>query len=140
VKWLVIALVFAAAIYGTAYVMRRPESNCANSNVSELWASDHAYKATLIKKDCNMGEALIFSVRIDAYAPPLTRAWFTPGYELDNDSYPEGVPELRWSASRQLDIAVSTRTLVGTLTRHAGDDLSVVIRYVPREPAAFPNY
>jgi hypothetical protein len=87
VKWPVIALVFAAAIYGTAYVMRLPESNCANSNVSELWASDHAYKATLIKKDCNMGEAFIFSVRVDAYAPPLTRAWFTPGYELDNDSY-----------------------------------------------------
>ena len=35
--------------------------------------------ATLIEKNFNRGETLVYSVRIDAFSPPLRSAGFVPG-------------------------------------------------------------
>jgi hypothetical protein len=134
------ALAGAVLIYVTAYLARCPEPKCETTSVSAHWAPDRAYKATLLKKSCNLDETLFYSVRIDAYSPPLERAWFVPGYELENDTYPDPAPNLRWSSPRQLEVVVATRTMAGTVTLHTGEDLTFVRTYAPREPSAFPNY
>jgi hypothetical protein len=136
----IVALLIAVGLYVTVFVARLPESNCKRTTVSELWAPDRAYKATLLKKSCNSGESLSYSIRIDAYAPPLPRAWFVPGVELEDDSYPTGDPAFQWAGPRRLEVVVSTRVLTGSLTTHVGDDLTVIRTYKPREPQAFPNY
>jgi hypothetical protein len=130
---------FAVTIYCTAYVARRPESNCEQEAVSEQWSADRAYKATVNRKSCNLGETLIYSARIDAYSTPVSQGWFVPDYELDDDEYPTTPPIIQWVSPRQLEIAVNTRTLTGSLSLHVGQDLTVVRRYIAREPAAFPN-
>jgi hypothetical protein len=130
----------AVIIYVTAYLARPPEPNCETTSVSVRWAPDKAYKATLLRKSCNHDESLFYSVRIDAYSPPLGRAWFVPGYELENDQYPEHPPIMRWSSPRQLEVVVVTRTMAGTIARHVGEDLTFARTYAPREPGAFPNY
>lgn len=42
----------------TSYCARLPESNCVTTPASEYLAPDRAYKATVLEKDCNMGEDL----------------------------------------------------------------------------------
>jgi hypothetical protein len=127
-------------IYITSFIARLPESTCKTTSESVHWTQDRAYKATLLKKSCNLGETLFYSIRIDAYSPPLKRAWFVPAYELENDDYPDRPPALQWTSPRRLEVAVSTRTTSGTITTNVGDDLTLVRIYRPREPGAFPNY
>ena len=128
------------AVYFLWYVVHLPESNCTTKSVAALWAPDRAYKATLLEKKCNLSESLFYSVRVDAYSPPLKTGWFVPGFELENDQYPTGHPQLRWATPRRLEISVATRTMTGSLVENAGDDLTVVRTYTAHDPGAFPNY
>jgi hypothetical protein len=134
-------LVLIGLLLGTAYVTsyfaRLPESNCSTSPISEAWAEDHAYKATLLEKQCNKWETIFYSVRVDAYSPPLRRAWFTIE-QVEDDERPVA-PVVRWEMRRALLIEMQTRTLSGTIQRHVGDDLTIVRRFQAREPNAFPN-
>ena len=78
---------FVLTIYVTSYVSRLPESNCTTAEISHLSSSDQAYKATLLKKGCNVGETHFFSVKIDK-SPTLTdRGWFLI-QNISQDPYP----------------------------------------------------
>jgi hypothetical protein len=133
------------------YVARLPESNCASKSIGTFWSADRAFKATLLEKDCNAGETLFYSVRIDAYSPPLHGSWFLPGYVLEGDQdWPRTVPAVRWTTPRQLEVEVNTNALAGSITSlvhtsyvvagtggriDPGDDLRVVRKYAPKHPA-----
>ena len=135
----VIFLAFGVTVYVTSYISRLPESNCSTGPISELWSEDHAYKASLLKKNCKMDETIFYSVRIDAHSPPLRHAWFTKR-EIADDEYPSGPPMVSWITPRKLEIEMRTRTLRGSLVEHVGDDLTVVRIFNASEPEAFPNY
>lgn len=123
-----------------AYCVGHPiGQNCSTSLVTESWATDRAYKIALSKKDCNSGESIFYSARIDAFSPPLRAAWFTVR-ELDDDEYPERAPALTWTGSRQIEINMPTRTLNGRLAEHAGDDLTIIRVFTASKPDAFPSY
>ena len=139
VGYLIISLFVVATLsWGLHY--GDPEEKCRTSPLEEVWSSDRAYKATLLKQSCNQDESVIYKVRLDSLGSSTTRRWFIPGYELENDEYPKEIPKLRWVKPRQLEAIVRTRTLSGTLTVHQGDDLVFIRTYAPAEPAAFPNY
>jgi hypothetical protein len=147
---IVLAVLFCAFVLrATWYVARLPESNCSSKPVAELGNEDRAFKATLIEKNCNAGETLFYSVRIDAHSPPLRNGWFIPGYELEGDeTWPRQIPTLRWVTPRQLEILVKTEMVGGTITNRVpsayvgpsginhdpSDDLFVMRKYVPAHP------
>jgi hypothetical protein len=138
------AVIFALGVtaYITAYIshwlMLGPEAYCKTSSIAESWAPDHAYKATVLKKDCNLSESVFYSIRVDSFSPPERIAWFTVR-ELENDTRPEP-PNLTWSTARQLKIMSTTKTLSGRLSEHVGDDLTIERVFSPLTPDAFPNY
>lgn len=129
----------------TAYISHRmtlgPEAYCETSSIAESWAPDRAYKATVFKKDCNLGESIFYSIRVDAFSPPERMAWFTVR-ELENDAWPAPpeLPKVTWSAARQLEIVSGTKTLGGQLSELAGDNLTIIRIFSPLTPDAFPNY
>lgn len=129
----------AVVIYITAYVARLPESNCSTKSVSEIWSEDRAYKATILLKNCNIGETLFYSVRVDARSPPLRLAWFT-NREIEDDERPSEPPKVRWQSPRALLIEMTTRTTEGTIRESVGDDLTIIRRFSAKEPRAFPNF
>jgi hypothetical protein len=134
-----LALAYMAGIRIAWYYARLPESSCVISSGLSASSSDHAFEATILEKDCNQGKSLFYSVRVDAKSPPLPRGWFVQGYGLENDAYPT-VPRLHWVSPRRLEIEVETRMLSGELTLNAGDDLTVVRKYVAAQPDARPNF
>jgi hypothetical protein len=123
-KFIVLAFAFALAIYLTSYVSRLPESNCTTGPVSSSWSSDHVYKATLLKKDCNLYETTFYSVRIDK-----PDAWFLR-IEVEEDPYPAQAsePVVKWDLHK-LEIDIPARTLFGSIERRERD-LTVVRTYV----------
>ncbi len=140
--WLKTAGVVCAVVLGgyvISFVSRLPESNCSTKQVSEVPSPDHAYKATLQLKNCNMGESLFYSVEIEARSPPAKFAWRNR-YELEDDEYPGHAPTVTWATNRRLEIVLKTLTLSGSVQVHTGDDLTVVRRYLPSAPNTFPNY
>jgi hypothetical protein len=129
------------------YVARLPDSNCTSKSVGEFWNADRAFKATLLVKNCNAGETLFYSARIDAYSPPLHGSWFLPGIQLESDQdWPRTVPVVRWTTPRQVEIDVDTDTVAGSLTRlihtpyivgadgkiDPRDDLTILRKYLPK--------
>jgi hypothetical protein len=129
------------------YVARLPESNCSSMPIGTFWNADRAFKATLLEKNCNGGETLFYSVRVDAFSPPLHGSWFIPGYELEGDNdWPRTVPTVRWTTPRQLDIEVNTASIAGSISSlvhtsyvvgsggkiDPSDDLTVVRKYFPK--------
>jgi hypothetical protein len=84
-----------------------------------------------------VGPRLFYSIRIDAYAPPIAHAWFVPGVELEDHSYPTGNPAFQWAGPRRLEVVVSTRALTGSLTTHVGDDLTLVRTIKPESVTLF---
>jgi len=112
------------------YIARLPESNCVTTPVSEYLAPDRAYKATVLEKDCNMRETFFYSVRIDAYSPPLSTAAFFR-FELESDTVEQNPPVVHWAEPRRLEVLVKTHTLAGTLTNHVGQDLILMRTYEP---------
>ncbi len=124
------ALVFALAltIYLTSYISRLPESNCTTGPVSSSWSDDHVYKATLLKKDCNLGETAFYSVRIDKPS-----AWFLR-VEIEEDPYPAQAsgPAMKWD-SHKLEIAIPAEKFTGSIEHREGD-LTVVRTYIPPKP------
>jgi len=130
-------LILAAFSLGRHYGDHEP--NCLTNPLELVWSPDRAYKATLLKQSCNQDESVTYKIRLDSLGSSASRAWFIPGYELENDKYPDTIPTLRWVKPRQLEVTVSTRTLSGSLTVHHGDDVVFIRTYVPTEPNAFPN-
>ena len=61
-KFVALVLAFSFAIYLTSYISRLPESNCTTRRVSKSWSSDRAYNATLLRKECNLGETAFMMV------------------------------------------------------------------------------
>ncbi len=138
------ALIVVAGLtaYVTHWVTLGPEQYCKTSSTAESWAPDRAYKATVFKKDCNLGESIFYSVRVDAFSPPERGAWFTtrelePGVVWPDQPQP---PDLTWSTPRQLEITMTTTTLGGRLTEHVGGSLTIVRIFDAAKPAAFPNF
>jgi hypothetical protein len=129
VVWLAVC-----AVWVIVYIARLPESNCNTTPISEYFAPDRAYKATMLEKDCNREETFFYSVRIDAYSPPLSTAAFWPGFELESDTIEQNPPVVRWAAPRRLEILVKTHAIAGTLTNHVGQDLILVRTYEPSTP------
>jgi hypothetical protein len=141
VKFCGLILLTAVGVSSSACTGQSVESNCSTATIATTWSPDRAYQASMLEKNCNMGESLFYSVRIDAKSPPLRRGWFVPGYELENDLvHPTTPPSMKWATDRRLEIDVATRTLAGSLELSSGDDLTVVRNYVPAERGAHPNY
>jgi len=131
--------VIALTAYASSYIARLPESNCHTTPVSDLWSDDRAYKATVLVKNCNLDETIFYSVRIDAYSPPLRLGWSTHEV-IESDERPFEVPTVRWKEPRTLAIEMETKTLRGSIELHVGDDLTIVRTYIAKTPEAFPNY
>jgi hypothetical protein len=119
---------FAVAIYLTAYISRLPESNCTTDPVSNAWSIDRAYEATLLKKSCNSGETVFYSVRIDK-----PDAWFLR-VEIEQIPFPDRAvqPTMTWD-SRRLEIDIPSSTLSGSIVRHE-QDLTIVRTYARPRP------
>jgi len=128
IKLVALAFTFALAIYLTSYFSRLPESNCTTGPVSSSWSSDSAYKATLLKKDCNLGETVFYSVRIDK-----PEAWFFR-VEIEEDPNPAQAsePAMRWD-SHKLEVDIPAEAFSGSIERREGD-LTVVRSYVRPKP------
>ena len=129
---------FGLTIFVTSWISRLPESNCTTSQLSQSQSPDHVYNAALLEKNCNKGETWFYSVRIEAHSPPSQFAWVST-VDLDNDDPDRNRPVLAWSGKRRLEITAKTKTLVGELAYHAADDLTVVRKFLPASPNAFPN-
>jgi hypothetical protein len=130
-RWIKLAafvFAFVLAIYLASYVSRLPEANCTTSSVSSLWSGDHVYKATLLKKDCNLGETVFYSVRVEK-----PDAWFLR-VEIEEDPYPAQAsePAVSWDLHR-LEIGIPAETFSGSIQHRVGD-LSVVRTYVSPKP------
>jgi hypothetical protein len=141
IKLLVLLSAFILTIYATSYISKLPESNCTTSPISSLWSDDRAYEATILKMDCNMSETIFYSVRIDAFSPPLREAWFTK-QEIESDEFPvpSEPPSIRWIDSRHLEITMKTKTIGGMLNEHVGHDLIITRTYIASSPSAFPIF
>src|ERR1700746_3846190 len=85
-----IALVVVAGLtaYWPHWIPLGPERYCKTSSTAESWAPDRAYKATVFKKDCNLGESIFYSVRVDAFSPPERHSFFTTR-QLEADVWPD---------------------------------------------------
>jgi hypothetical protein len=123
IKFAALVSAFALTIYLTSYISRLPESNCTTSPVSELWSSDKNYKATLLKKDCNLSETIFYSVRIDKPG-----AWFLR-VELEEDPYPAQAsePAMRWDMHK-LEIDIPAEKFSGSIEHREGN-LTIVRTY-----------
>jgi hypothetical protein len=128
IKLVALAFTFALAIYLTSYFSRLPESNCTTGPVSSSWSSDSAYKATLLRKDCNLSETVFYSVRIDKPG-----AWFLM-VEIEEDPYPAQAfePAMKWDPHK-LQIDIPAEKFSGSIERREGD-LTVVRSYVRPKP------
>jgi hypothetical protein len=127
-RWIYMVLlfvVFVLTIYITSYISRLPEANCVTKPLSAMWSSDHLYKATLLKKDCNQGETLFFSIRIDKPNTPTGGWFFVQQVEEDPDSFTP--PIIKW-VSHKLEIEIVAKTMTGSIERRIGD-LTVVRLY-----------
>jgi hypothetical protein len=121
--------VLALTIYLTSYFARLPESNCVNGEVGKFASNDGAYTATLLKKDCGMGETIFYSVRIDKIERSPAAGWFLRE-DLEQDGYPAIAiePTIKWEA-HQLEIAIPAKELAGSIQRRV-DDLTIVRSYI----------
>ena len=126
-KFIALVVAFSFAIYLTAYISRLPESNCTTRQVSKSWSADHAYNATLLRKECNLGETAFYSVRIDR--PGI---WFL-SEEIEEDPYPAPAvgPTMKWDSHR-LEINIPAQNFIGSIERREGD-LTIVRSYVQRK-------
>ena len=130
-RWMKVAafvVAFALTIYLTSYISRLPETNCTTGPVSSLWSGDNVYKATLLKKDCNLGETIFYSVRVDKLG-----AWFL-GVEIEEDPYPAQAsePAVKWDLHK-LKIDIPAETFSGSIEHREGD-LTVMRTYIPPRP------
>jgi len=123
IKPVALAFTFALTIYLTSYISRLPESNCTTAPVSSSWSHDRAYEATLLRKDCNLGETVFYSVRIDRAG-----AWFLR-LEIEQSPFPDQAvePAMKWDAHK-LEIDIPAETFSGSIERRAGA-LTVVRSY-----------
>jgi hypothetical protein len=128
IKFAALVLAFILTVYLTSYISKLPESNCATEPVSSLWTNDRAYKATLLKKDCNLSETIFYSVRIDK-----PDDWFLR-VEIEEDPYPAQAaePAMKWDSHR-LAIDIPAEKFTGSIERREGD-LTVVRTYIPLKP------
>ena len=115
---------FGFTVYMVSYFSRLPESNCTTNPVSDLWSGDRIYKATLLKKVCNLSETVFYSVRLDK---PDT--WFLV-LEIEQDPYPAPAsePAMKWDLHR-LEIQIRAENFSGSIERREGD-LTVARSYV----------
>jgi hypothetical protein len=127
-KFVALILAVAFAIYLTAYISRLPESNCTTRQVSRSWSTDRAYNATLLRKECNLGETAFYSIRIDKPG-----AWFLRE-EIEEDPYPALAvePTMKWDSHR-LQIDIVAQKFAGSIERREGD-LTIVRSYLQRKP------
>jgi hypothetical protein len=118
-----LAVMFALTIYLTSYISGLPESNCTTDPVVSSWSHDQAYEATLLRKDCNLGETVFYSVRVDKPG-----AWFLR-MEIEQGSFPDQAiePSMKWDAHK-LQIDIPAGSFSGAIERREGD-LTVVRSY-----------
>ena len=128
IKFGILVFAFALTVYLTSYISRLPESNCTIGPVSSSWSGDHAYKATLLKKDCNLFETTFYSVRVDK-----PNAWFLM-VELEEDPYPAQAskPAMKWDMHK-LQIDIPAETFSGSI-EHSEGDLTIVRSYIRPKP------
>jgi hypothetical protein len=121
--------VFAATIYATSYISRLPESNCTTREASSFSSDDRLYKATLLRKECNMAETSFYSVRIDKLSGPADRGWFLL-QQIEQDPYPAESfePRIKWD-SHKLGIEISAKEFSGSVERRV-NDLTIIRSYV----------
>jgi len=131
-----IPVVFVAVFW---FALNR-EGGCTSSIIKQEFSVDKMYKATLLKKDCNIGESITYSIRFDSVGSSVEGGWFIPCFELENDEYPESIPEMRWTDQHRLEVRVRTRTLSGQLTRNINNNLIFSRSYIPKDPSTLPQF
>jgi hypothetical protein len=162
-KWRKLATLgsaFAITIYLTSYISRLPESNCTTSPFTVAWSDDLIYEAIMLKKDCNLGESIFYSVKIhkqpdqagdytdkslkgerssDLMQWTKSKGWFFV-VNIEAEAYPGGPPTppvMKWE-SHKLRIDIASNILSGSieLQQRQTGDLTVVRSYID---SAKPN-
>lgn len=112
---------------------------CKLEIVGRYASDDKVDMATLLRRDCDLGEHITYFLRMDIAArDPMRSGWWS-AFELQNDVYPKRHPTVEWTGIHTVQVTVSTRTLQGRVISNAGYDIEIVRIYEPREPGAFPN-
>ena len=132
IKSTFVVAVLSAIIFLTHH-FSRPDWNCSINSVGQLWSVDRLFKATILRKSCNLDETVFYSVRLDFVGTPSSPASFIPGIELENDQFTPENPILNWSNGHKLEITISTKLMSGTLEDHLNNDLVIIRKYVPSE-------
>jgi len=91
----VIGLV-ALALRATWFFARLPESNCTTRSVLEVRSPDQRYAATLLEKNCNVGETLFHLLNID------TPSGIIRNLPLESDQMRPARPTLQWTDAHTL--------------------------------------
>ncbi len=112
---------------------------CKLMEASRYPSADGGTLATILKRDCDLGEHINYFLRLDigGLQPGPSGSWVA---ELENDQYPVAEPTVVWTKRNTVQVTVSTRTLSGTLVVNDGYNTEIVRVYQPREPGALPNY
>jgi hypothetical protein len=134
-KIVVLFTLVGAVAYVSRWLALGPEANCYNSSEAELWSPERSYRATLLKKECGMGESTFSSVRIE----PRSGGWFTVR-ALENSTWPDKTlpPELKWNGPKELEITVITPKLSGRLVDQIRNGPTIV-RVFSAKPELFPH-
>lgn len=116
----------------------RGQDACVYESINELRSPDHLYSASVQRQTCTAGAEVIFNVII--IGPRAANDSWKYAIHIDNDLRNETAPTVEWTTPSSLIIRVKTRTLVGTLTEHVGQHLTVQREFLPSERNAFPNF
>jgi len=111
---------------------------CVYESISEFRSPDHLYSASVQRQTCTAGAEVTFDVVIIGPGAAGYFAKYT--IHIENDVTSEAAPTVEWRTPSSLVIRIKTRTLVGTLTEHVGQHLTVQREFLPSEPNAFPNF
>jgi hypothetical protein len=138
-KLTVLIAVIAITAYLSHWLTLGGEANCETSSENENWSPSQAYKATVLKKECGLGETAFYSVRIDAVYPSERMRWFII-QNLETNTWPDKAlpPQMVWNNPQELEITIDTPALSGRLVQKMHDGLTV-IRLFNATPKSFPH-
>lgn len=127
-----VAILFlAVTIYLTSYIARLPESNCSTAQLQDFWSADRRYRSVLMKKECNLGETIFYSVRLETSGKPRLEGWYVVLNIEGEGGIDEDEPSVEWISPNTLEIKSTTGTLKGTIERRI-EEVTIIRSYRPR--------
>lgn len=127
--------VVSAALLGCD---NRNRDACVYKPVNALQSPDNRYSASVQQQTCSAGADVTFNVIVINRGASGDSWQYT--IHIENDLRSPSAPTVAWTTPSSLVIRIKTKTLVGTLTEHVGQHLTVQREFLPAEPNAFPNF